>query len=199
MKHKNIAERINQMANNDLKLRNELIQKGELGNGYNKEMEELHNHNSVLLDAIIDEIGYPTIDLVGEKASDATWLIIQHSIGNPAFMRKCKALIDKAVSENKAKPENLAYLTDRIAVLEDKPQLYGTQFDWDENNELNPNQVDDLTKVDERRKAIGFNSLQEQTAIMRQRVKDENQSPPTDHKQRKAEMDKWRKAVGWID
>ena len=89
MKHKNIAERINQMANNDLKLRNELIQKGELGNGYNKEMEELHNHNSVLLDAIIDEIGYPTIDLVGEKASDATWLIIQHSIGNPAFMRKC--------------------------------------------------------------------------------------------------------------
>ena len=44
-------------------------------------------------------------------------------------------LLEVAVSENKADPKNLAYLTDRVALFEGKPQLYGTQFDWDENGE----------------------------------------------------------------
>jgi hypothetical protein len=59
-------------------------------------------------------------------------------------MKKCKMLCENAVNENKADPKNLAYLTDRIAVFEGEPQLYGTQFDWDENRELSPNLFDDL-------------------------------------------------------
>lgn len=90
-----------------------------------------------------------------------------------------------AVSENKADPKNLAYLTDRIAVFESKPQLYGTQFDWDENGNLSPNLFDDLIKVNERRKSIGLNTLEEQTEIIRIQAKNENQSPPTDIEKRK--------------
>jgi len=36
---------------------------------------------------------------------------------------KCVKLLENAVTENKARPVNLAYLTDRIAVSEGKPQL----------------------------------------------------------------------------
>ena len=197
MQHKEIANNIINLKNADLKLRNKLIQNGQLGHGYNEEMQQLHHKNADTLNDIIDRIGYPTIDKVGEEANEATWLIIQHSIGRPHFMKKCAKLLENAVNENKANRINLAYLIDRIAVFEGKPQRYGTQFDWNENGELSPQPFDDLTKVNQRRKSIGLNTIEEQTVIIRRQAKEENQSPPTNFEKRKKEMDEWRIAVGW--
>jgi len=198
MDYKSIAERIIELKDSDLELRDRLIKKGQLSEGYNEEMEQLHNRNVKILDEIIDQISYPTIDKVGKAASEAAWLVIQHSIGQPDFMKKCLGLLEKAVSEHKADPKNLAYLTDRVAVFEGKLQLYGTQFDWDENGALNPNNFDDLSKVNQRRKSIGLNTLEEQTIIIRQQAKNEQQSPPTDFEKRKKKFDEWRKTVGWV-
>ena len=197
MSYTEFADKIIELKNADLELRDRLIQKGHLGEGYNEEMANLHNKNAEILNEIIDTIGYPTIDKVGKEASEAAWLVIQHSIGQPDFMKKCVKLLEVAVSENNANSQNLAYLTDRIAVFEDNPQHYGTQFDWDENGELSPNRFDDLTKVNQRRKSIGLNSLEEQTAIIRKQAKSENQSPPKDLEKRKQEITKWKKTVGW--
>ncbi len=186
------------MEREDSKLRGKLIKNGTISNGYDKEMEALHNRNANKLNDIIDSIGYPTTDKVGKEASDAAWLIIQHSIGQPTFMKKCLQLLEIAVNEYKADPINLAYLADRIAVFENKPQLYGTQFDWDENGELNPNLIDDLRKVNQRRKSIGLCSLNQQIGVIRERAKNEKQSPPKDFIKRKREMEKWKQTVGWI-
>ena len=198
MDYTSFAESIIRLKNKDLAFRDELIQKGQLGQGYHEAMEQLHNEHAMRLNEIIETIGYPTIDKVGEEASEAAWLIMQHAIGQPTFMRKCVALLKDAVNENKVDPKNLAYLTDRIAIFEGKPQLYGTQFDWDENGELVPNLFDDLLKVNQRRKEIGLNTLDEQTTLIQQRVKNENQKPPRDFEQRKMEMERWKRKVGWI-
>jgi len=112
-------------------------------------MEKLHHNNAMLLNDIIDKIGYPTGNKVGTEACEAAWLVIQHSIGQPDFMKKCEGLLKSAVSEKNANRKNLAYLSDRIAVLEGRLQLYGTQFDWDEKGVLNPNHYDDLAKVNQ--------------------------------------------------
>ncbi len=199
MDAKAIAEKIINLKNKDETLRNELIRKGELSNGYNKEMEALHNSNAKELNQIINAFGYPTAEKVGKKASEAAWLIIQHSISQPNFMKKCLLLLEKAVGENKANPVNLAYLSDRIASFEGKKLLYGTQFDWDENGELSPKPYDDLKKVNHRRTSIGLNTLEEQIQIMRKRVKEENQSPPSDFEKRKREFEQWKKKVGWTE
>lgn len=198
MDYKSIAEKIIDLKNADWALREKLIQSGQLSNGYNEEMKELHNRNAKILSDIIDEIGYPTIDKVGKEANEAAWLIIQHAIGQPEFMKKCAKLLEKAVNENKADPKSLAYLTDRIAFFEGKEQLYGTQFDWDEQGNLNPNPFDDLNKVNKRRKSIGLNTLEEQTDIIRKQAENENQLPPTNLKKRKQEIEEWKKSVGWI-
>ncbi len=198
MRYTDFAKTIIELKNADLELRNKLIQCRQLGKEYHEDMEELHNRNAQLLNDIIDIIGYPTIDKVGEEASEASWLIIQHSIGQPDFMKKCVKLLADAVSENKANPRNLAYLTDRIASYEGRPQLYGTSFDWDENGELSPKPFDDLTKVNQRRKSIGLNTIDEQIQIMRRQVESEHQLPPTDIEKRKQHYDEWRKKVGWI-
>ena len=198
MHYKEIARKIIELKNTDLEFRDKLIENKQLGKGYNPKMEEIHIKNAEILNNIIDTIGYPTIDKVGKKANEAAWLVIQHSIGHPDFMKKCVKLLEIAVNENKANPQNLAYLTDRIAVFEGNHQYYGTQFDWDKNGELSPNPYDDITKVNKRRKSIGLNSLEEQTEIIRKQAKKENYLPPSDFEKNKKELEKWRKKVGWI-
>ncbi len=197
MDFKSIAEKIINLKNADIALRDKLVLNGQLSEGYNEEMKQLHNRNAKTLSDIIDTIGYPTIDKVGKEANEATWLIIQHSIGQPEFMKKCAELLEIAVRENKSDPINLAYLTDRIAVFEGVLQLYGTQFDWDENGNLSPNLYDDLSKVNERRKSIGLNTLEAHIEIIRRIAKSENQSPPEDFEKRKQEIEEWKKNVGW--
>ena len=198
MDYNSIGEIIIDLKNVDLALRDKLIRSGQLSEGYNEEMNAVHIRNAQILSDIIDTIGYPTVDKVGKEANEATWLIIQHAIGLPEFMKKSATMLEKAVGENKADPQSLAYLTDRIAVLEGREQLYGTQFDWDEFGKLSPNHFDDIEKVNERRKSIGLNTLEEQTKIIRCRAKDENQSPPIDFESRRHKFENWKRIVGWI-
>ena len=198
MTHPTISEQLIKMKEADLQLREKLSVEGRLSSGYNPEMCAVHEANADILGLIIDEISYPTIDKVGEDGSDAAWLIIQHAISRPNFMKKCLLLLDAAVIERQAKPIHLAYLSDRIASFQDLPQLYGTQFDWDENGIMKPKPYDDVNKVNERRSEIGLNSLEEQIEIIREQSSQENESPPDDYLQRKKAYDKWRKEVGWI-
>jgi len=199
MNYERIAEEIIELKNADLELRDKLVQSGKLFEGYDREMEALHNKNAEILNEIIDQIGYPTIEKVGKEANEAAWLVIQHSIGKPEFMRKCAALLEKAAAENQANPKQLAYLSDRIAVFEGRAQLYATQFDWDENGEMSPKMFDDIEKVNLRRKEIGLNSLEEQIELIRKRTAAETEKPPVDLKERNKKADEWRKKVGWIN
>lgn len=194
-----LAAKIISLKNADLALRDKLVKTGELGNGYNEEMSAIHNSNAAALQEIIAVIGYPSIAKVGKEASDAAWLVIQHAIEQPEFMKNCLNLLQKAVEQNEADPKSLAYLSDRIAVFEGKPQLYGTQFDWDEHGELSPNLYDDLVKVNERRQAIGLNSLEDQTQLIRANAKQENLLAPKDFEQREKEVEDWKKRVGWVN
>ena len=197
MDYSEIAHKIIQLKDADLALRDELIQKGQLGNDYDTDMEQLHIKNAEQLDEIINLIGYPTIEKVGQKASEAAWLIIQHAISKPDFMKKCVQLLQHT-DHNNTVELNLAYLTDRIAVFEERQQLYGTQFDWDENGKLSPQAFDDLIKVNKRRNALGLHTLEEQTQMIRKRAKEENQSKPNDFEKRKEEIRAWKKKIGWI-
>ena len=198
MNHSEIAQKIIDLKNNDFELRESMKQNGLLGEGYNDEMAKLHDKNAMILENIIDMIGYPVADKVGKEASEAAWLVIQHSIGRPKFMRKCARLLENEVKNKNADPQHFAYLSDTIAVLERIPQLYGTQFDWDSSGLLNPDRFDDVSKVNERRKSIGLNNVQDQTLVIRDQAKNENQLPPADYQKRQKEIYEWKKSVGWL-
>ena len=58
--------------------------------------------------------------------------------------------------------------------------------------------MDDIEKVNERRKGLGLNTMDKQIAIMRKQVKRENQPPSADFAVRQQEFKDWRKSVGWI-
>jgi hypothetical protein len=192
------AQAIIALYNADNALRTTLIERKQLSEGYHQAMQEIHNRNAEQLSVIMKEIGFPTIENIGEQAYKAAWIVIQHAIGKPDFMRQCAALLKQAVQEQKADAIDLAYLTDRIATLEAKPQLYGTQFDWDEYGLLSPYAVDDEVQVNQPRASLGLCTLAEQTSRMREQVKAEHQAPPENYYARKQEIHEWRRKVGWI-
>nr|WP_314495863.1 DUF6624 domain-containing protein [uncultured Chryseobacterium sp.] len=117
------------LAEYDLSVREKLMEQNRLEKGYHPEMEKVHRKNAGELRNIISEIGFPTISKVGREASNAAWLIIQHSIGEPEFMKNSYNLMLESADDLEAR--NLAYLLDRILFFQGKPQKYGTQLNAD--------------------------------------------------------------------
>ena len=198
MRYPEFAEQILQMMHRDLKMREKLISEGKLSEGYHEDMRSIHTQNIEILEEIIGQIGYPNDAKVGKEASEAAWIVIQHAIEKPAFMKKCKELLRNEVDRKRADPKHLACLSDRITVLSGQPQEYGTQFDWNEEGVMAPEHMDDIEKVNRRRRELGWNNVEEQTAMIRKKAESENQKPPACYTQRLQEISKWKKKTGWI-
>jgi hypothetical protein len=100
-------------------------------------MEALHLRNAEALDAMLED-GWLGASHVGHDGAAAAWRIVQHAISRPAFQRRCIELRRAAVEAREADPSQLAMLVDRVRSFEGRPQLYGTQFDWDDDGRLIP-------------------------------------------------------------
>ncbi len=186
------------MRDNDLKLRDRLLQLNALNDGYNLKMEALHIANSKHLETFIRTIGFPSIPRVGVEAAFAAHLIIQHSISRPDFMKYCVKILELEMLDADYLKRFHASLTDRIAYFEGRDQLYGTQFDWDEEGQLSPLKYDDINLVNERRKKIGLNTLEERIQEIREEAAQENSKSPSNPEQKAKQFNRWRKRVGWI-
>src|SRR5262245_60908762 len=125
--NESLREELKAMAAEDRLLRQELLDNGELGDGYAPRMETLHRKNTSRLKEIIAEHGWPDRELVGDEGTLAAWFIAQHSIGDPEFQRQALKLIQEKVSQGRVPAAQEAYLFDRIAMYEGRPQRYGTQ------------------------------------------------------------------------
>jgi hypothetical protein len=66
----------------------------------------------------------------------------------------------QGLSRGEVSAKDLAYLVDRVAVAENKKQVYGTQFKG-MGNEMTPQPIEDEEHVDERRKSVGLPSMAE--------------------------------------
>jgi len=136
-------------------------------------MLEADAQNTMWLDEIIEQYGWPTYSLVGENGAQAAFLIVQHS---PAlqFQKKCLELLEQAVSQNEADKISLAYLTDRIRTSDGKPQVYGTQGQTNADGSIVPFPIEDEEHVDERRSAMGLEPVAEYFKSMNESYKTGN-------------------------
>lgn len=108
--------------------------------------------------AILLEYGWPGYSLVGKKASNDAWVIAQHA--SLEIQELALPLLVKEVKSNNANPIALAYLTDRIRILQQQPQVYGTQINWlDESGYPKPYEIENPSEVDQRRLGIGLETL----------------------------------------
>jgi len=192
MKEK-LREKLLAMRAEDARVREELAATGELFDGYHPAMEKVHLNNVAELEKMIEEYGWLGKSLVGDDGADAAWLIVQHAISLPDFSRKCLKLIERAVAENEAEPRHAAYLHDRICSFENRPQRYGTQSDWNESGAMEVWKLEDESKVNEYRAAVGLKPLE--SLIWENDETRENQ--PKDYAVRQTEAENWARKVGW--
>ena len=192
-----LAAELIKMAKADLQLRAELISESSLFHGYHPKMKRLHDKNAKRLSEIVDEAGWPGKSIAGEEAAHAAWLILQHAISHPELQRKCFPLLAAQVNTGDVPATDVAMLEDRIRAFEGRAQRFGTQFDWDENGEMNPLPLDNPDHVEQRRKHLGMRSMHDEIIAKRKEVVITGEKPPKDYKQYQREKEQWLKANGW--
>jgi hypothetical protein len=112
--------------------------------------------NRTALREILQRYGWPGRHLVGADGAHAAYLILQHS---GLEMQKEGLHLLKGAPPGTISPRDLAYLTDRVRVNQDQPQLYGTQIYQDSTGTFRIFPLEDPTHVDARRQTVGIEPL----------------------------------------
>ena len=124
-----------------------------------QEMAVVDAANLAELKKIIELNGWPGRDLVGDEASNAAFLILQHA---PLPDKKgLLPLFRQAVASGRARTADLALLEDRILIGEGKKQLYGSQVTAGPDGIPRVDPIEDPENLDSRRKAIGLPPIDE--------------------------------------
>lgn len=179
------------LAAADLRLRDELAADGSLFEGYHPAMEAVHGRNAARLREIIAERGWPGTSLAGADGAEAAWLIVQHAIGEPDFLRSCLRLLREAAERGEAPAWQVAMLEDRIRMFEGKPQRFGTQLEPDATGQLRPYWTEDPERLDARRASVGLEPIAERLE------RAGHQPPPADRARFEREYEAWLHRVGW--
>ncbi len=148
------------MREEDLRVRKELVESGELGGAYVPRMELVHVRNANRLKELIAEHGWPDEEAAGKDGAEAAWLIVQHAVGGPQLQRDCLILLQAAADAGRVPRWHAAYLEDRIAMQEGRPQRYGTQWlDDPVDGRARPWKLADPARVNELRAEVGLGPL----------------------------------------
>lgn len=105
---------------------------------------------------IINRSGLPTAQEIGNgKAMEALLVLTLHS-GDAIFIKKNIPLLKSSFA-----PKSIAVLEDKLCVLENKPQIYGSQVEFSvEKKRLVFYPIENPSKVHGRRNEVGLNTLE---------------------------------------
>lgn len=154
-----IANELIEMVRVDQDMRNKAVKDMSLWDN------SIDRRNTARLKQIVGEIGWPTISKVGKEASHDAWLLVQHATEDINFMKKCLEFM-KASKTGDVSPADIAFLEDRLLTMEDKPQIYGTQFNT-VNGVTKPFPIEDPEHVDSRRASVGLDTFAENEAMIK--------------------------------
>ncbi|HET9863781.1 MAG TPA: DUF6624 domain-containing protein [Steroidobacteraceae bacterium] len=115
------------------------------------------------LKARIASAGWFDAGKYGKAADQAAWLLVQHADRDPAYQAWIAELLEPKLRTGDTDPRNFAFLVDRIAIHEGRPQTYATQMECVGGKSLVP-LIGDPHELDARRAALGLESYAEQQA-----------------------------------
>lgn len=107
---------------------------------------------------IINEYGWPSIDMVGEEGITTMFLVLQHAPINKQLYYL--PMMKKALKEGNLLPSDYALFEDRVLLAIGKKQIYGSQIASPYSSSayyIRP--IEDPDNVDKRRLAVGLDSL----------------------------------------
>ncbi len=155
-----LREELLRMRDEDLTVRQELLDAGQLGGAYVPRMEAVHIKNAARLRELTDQYGWPAEDIAGKDGAEAAWLIAQHAIGEPEFQKAVLRLLTNATTAGRIPAWHAAYMEDRVAMFEGRPQRYGSQgLDDPRDGRTRPWKLSDPVRINEMRASVGLPPL----------------------------------------
>lgn len=121
----------------------------------NLNFEKLRVEQAKRIEEIVAEFGWPTVEMVGDDASQAAWIIVQHADYDREFQNRMLKVMHPLALEGKISPANYAYLYDRTH----RPQLYGTQGKC-EGTDFIPFPIQNIEDIDDRRREMKMTTAQ---------------------------------------
>jgi len=121
--------------------------------------------NTDWLKADLAAHGWPKISAYGAEADHDAWLLVQHADHDVAFQKSVLAILEALLPAKETVPQSYAYLYDRVAVAENRPQRYGTQGRCTGPGQWEPWPSEDQDNLDKRRAEVGLNSEAEYKAF----------------------------------
>jgi len=121
------------------------------------------------LKQIFDQHGFVGFDLAGEEGSQNFWLMVQHSDHDPDFQKEVLNKMKIQVDNKNAKPSNYGLLVDRVRLNTGQKQVYGTQVTYNmETGQAFPKSLEDSLNVNERRKSVELEPIEDYLNVMTQ-------------------------------
>jgi len=125
-----------------------------------QKINDADTENRRWLKAVLKRIGWFRVSVYGRAASNTAWLLVQHADQDPAWQKQILRDIKPMVAQGDVSGIDVAYLEDRIAAAETRPQVYGTQGTCEDGG-WSPFPIEDPDHVDERRRALGLETMKE--------------------------------------
>lgn len=115
--------------------------------------------NAERLKNLVARCGWPSAATHGAGAVKDAWLVVGHANHDLAFQKEVLTLVEQAGGDSV--DQSFAYLYDRIAVMEKRPQHYGTQLSAPTRVycALEFDRMDDRAQVEARRARLGMRPL----------------------------------------
>jgi hypothetical protein len=125
---------------------------------------EIERQHIRVLRRLLEQHGWFVISRFGKQADLHAWLLTQHADSDVAFQKHVLTMLEPLVDQGETDPQNYAYLYDRIAMNEGRPQRFGTQGDC-VGPRWQPLPLDDEGRVDEFRARVGLPPIAEYEAL----------------------------------
>ncbi len=127
-------------------------------------------HTQLLKELLRD---YDWIDAhrFGPRIASHAWVLAQHADADPAFQQTALDRMEPYLENGGVRPGDYAYLFDRVAVNQGRPQRYGTQPEGTciPDSSLSPKPLEDPDGVDARRAELGLGPMADAMADMASR------------------------------
>lgn len=114
----------------------------------------------------VNKHGWPLISVFGKAACHRAWLLAQHADADVDFQCRVLGLMEALFDDDEVAKADYAYLHDRVAVAQERPQRYGTQGHCPVPGAWVPRELEEPLKVDQWRASVGLGSMQEYTERM---------------------------------
>jgi hypothetical protein len=129
--------------------------------GFGGRWESIDRGNQAELEKLLELYEWFKISEFGPEAEADAWLLAQHADHDLRFQKRILSILERLLPSGETSGTSFAYLYDRVAVAENRPQRFGTQGRCVGPGRWEPWPSEEPQALQARRDALGLGPIEE--------------------------------------